>query len=107
MRTWQVALLGGALLAVAGCRTDPAIPLLERQLRQQEDEIYRLRAQLEGCQDGACEHRTEHAARSERDYDREEAEPRHRPGASAPTAKRGLRWTLKSPDSPPKRFPTP
>ena len=69
MKTWQVALLGVALLATAGCRSNQAIPLLERQLRLQEDEIYRLRAQLEDLQDGgsSCPHRPDGAARSDRD----------------------------------------
>ncbi len=50
MKPWNMALLGLTLLAIAGCRSDPAVPILERQLRLQEDEIYRLRAQL----DAAC-----------------------------------------------------
>lgn len=42
MKSWQVA-VALASLAAAGCRSDPNIALLERELRLQEDEIYRLR----------------------------------------------------------------
>ena len=42
MKPWQFAVVGLALLATTGCRSDPNIPVLERQLRLQEDEIYRL-----------------------------------------------------------------
>jgi hypothetical protein len=38
-------------LAIAGCRSDPAVSILERELRLKEDEIYRLRAQLDDVQD--------------------------------------------------------
>ena len=51
MKLWKWALAGLVLLTVAGCRTDPAIPVLERELRLKEDEIYRLRATLEDAQD--------------------------------------------------------
>lgn len=47
-----------ALLGLAGCRSDPNIALLERELRYQEDAIYELedmledhRAALDDCQD--------------------------------------------------------
>lgn len=40
-----------ALLIIAGCRSDPAIPILERELRLREDEIYRLRAALDEMHD--------------------------------------------------------
>ncbi len=46
---WRAVLLSLAL-ATAGCRTDPATTLLERDLRMQEDRIY----QLEACLDDAC-----------------------------------------------------
>ncbi len=49
MRTWKFLVAGLLLATVAGCRTDPNILLLERELRLHEDEIYRLRAQLEDC----------------------------------------------------------
>jgi hypothetical protein len=51
MKPWQFAVVSLALLATAGCRSDPAVPILERELRHKEDEIYRLRAQLEEFQD--------------------------------------------------------
>jgi hypothetical protein len=49
MRTW---LLVGAWisLALVGCRTDPAITLLERDNRLKDDEIWRLRWQIEDLQ---------------------------------------------------------
>ena len=109
MKTWQFALLGGALLAVAGCRTDPRIALVERDNFLKEQEIYRLRAQLEEYQDGdrSCPRRTDRDARSGRDYDREEAPPRRRSDEAPPTASGDRIWTSKSPDSPPKRSPIP
>jgi hypothetical protein len=52
----RIAIFGVAALALAGCRTDPNVPILERELRLQEDKIYQLqsqlaesRAQLEAC----------------------------------------------------------
>ncbi len=64
VKTWHFALLGMILPALAGgCRTDPAVPILERQLRLQEDEIYRLRATVEELQDGAdCRDRDSRSA---------------------------------------------
>ena len=50
MKTWQIVLLGLAAASIAGCKTDPNQVLLERDLRRQENEIYRLRDQLEDCQ---------------------------------------------------------
>lgn len=56
MKTCLVGLLGLAALASFGCRTDPNVALLERELRRQEDQIYRLEdvldqkcAELETC----------------------------------------------------------
>ena len=51
MKPWKLVLAGLALLVIAGCRSDPAIPVLERELRLKEDEIYRLRATVEDMQD--------------------------------------------------------
>ncbi len=51
MKPWQTAVVGLAFLAIAGCRVDPSIPILERELRLKEDEIYRLRGMLEDMQD--------------------------------------------------------
>ena len=39
MKSWQFAVVGWALLTTAGCRTDPAIPILERQLRLQSPDV--------------------------------------------------------------------
>jgi hypothetical protein len=50
MKSWQFAVVGLACLAVAGCQTDPNIVLLERELRLQEDELYRLREVVEDYQ---------------------------------------------------------
>ncbi len=41
------AVLAGALLALAGCKTDLNQQLLERELRMQEDQIYHLQDQLQ------------------------------------------------------------
>jgi hypothetical protein len=53
MKPWQCLVVGLVTLTTAGCRVDPAIPILERQLRIKEDEIYRLRGTIEDLQDGA------------------------------------------------------
>jgi len=50
MRTWQGCLLGVAVLATAGCRTNPHVTALERELRLQEDRIYQLEDSLEDAQ---------------------------------------------------------
>ena len=50
MKSWQLAVVGLACLAVTGCRTDPNIAILERELRLQEDEMYRLREVVEEYQ---------------------------------------------------------
>jgi hypothetical protein len=56
MKPWQFAVVSLALLATTGCRSDPAVPILERELRRKEDEIYRLRASLDEFQDcGSCQ----------------------------------------------------
>jgi hypothetical protein len=56
MKPWQFAVVSLALLATTGCRSDPAVPILERELRRKEDEIYCLRAKLEDLQDcGTCQ----------------------------------------------------
>jgi len=51
MKTWQWIALGMVSLSLAGCRTDPAIPLLERDNRLKEDEIYRLRWRIEDLEE--------------------------------------------------------
>ena len=50
MKPSQFVALGLAGLALAGCRADPHIELMERELRLQEDEIYRLRESIEDYQ---------------------------------------------------------
>ena len=51
MKPWLPIVLCVALPAVAGCRTDPAIPLLERELYRKDKEINRLQWQIEDLQD--------------------------------------------------------
>jgi hypothetical protein len=52
MKTPPLAVVGIICLALAGCRTDPSIALLERQNRLMEDEIYRLRGEIQDYQGG-------------------------------------------------------
>jgi hypothetical protein len=42
MKTRHYALIGALWVVVLGCKTDPNVPILERELRRQEDEIYKL-----------------------------------------------------------------
>ena len=51
MKSRQLIVVAAACLVAAGCRADPNTVLLERQLRLQEDEIYRLRACVEDYQE--------------------------------------------------------
>jgi hypothetical protein len=51
MKPSLLVVLGLALPVVAGCRTDPAIPLLERELYRKDREINRLQWQIEDLQD--------------------------------------------------------
>jgi hypothetical protein len=78
MKPWQVAVVALVLLAVAGCRSDPNAVLRERQLRLQEDEIYRLRDTIRDLQE--CPQRDDRPARPSRssDADREEGSGRKR-----------------------------
>lgn len=46
MRSLFLVVGGLAFLAALGCRSDPNVALLERELRIQEDEIYRLQDEL-------------------------------------------------------------
>ncbi|MGW8257985.1 MAG: hypothetical protein ACWGMZ_10905 [Thermoguttaceae bacterium] len=55
MKTWPFAIVALASFFFAGCRTDPAITLLERQNRMLEDEVYRLRGLLDDCSGGCGE----------------------------------------------------
>jgi hypothetical protein len=57
MKPWHFAAVGLALLTTLGCRTDPAIPILEHELRLKEDEVYRLRGQIEDMQACAVDNR--------------------------------------------------
>jgi hypothetical protein len=76
MKPWKTALAALALLAIAGCRNDPAVPILERELRRKEDEIYRLRATLDDMQD--CSVSSDRAVNDSRPTSSEEPEARSR-----------------------------
>lgn len=51
MRIWYAALVVLCCLPAAGCRTNQHIAALQRDNRLKEDEIYRLRWQLEDCEE--------------------------------------------------------
>jgi hypothetical protein len=61
MTTWHLAAVGGILLLLSGCRTDPEITRLERENFYKQREIEHLRWQVEDLQDtlgprgGPCE----------------------------------------------------
>ncbi len=81
MKLWQFtvlrfavlrfAVLGLLCLALPACRSGPnqAVSLLERELRDQEDEIYRLRKRLERCQEEATSSASEASASEPRERD--------------------------------------
>jgi hypothetical protein len=75
MKSWLLAVLGLAPLLIAGCRSDPAIPLLERELYRKDQEINRLRWQVEDLQGGDCSCAEQGTIR---DGIREEREPESR-----------------------------
>jgi len=80
MKTWQLVVTALMLLATAGCRSDPAVAILERELRLKEDEIYRLQATVEDLRDSQqCRERTIGRSRSE-DDDSEPPASRRRTG---------------------------
>jgi hypothetical protein len=74
MKPSLLVVLGLALPMVAGCRTDPAIPLLERELYRKDREINRLQWQIEDLQDmlnsGDMRAAPSDRAGDGRDYDR-------------------------------------
>jgi hypothetical protein len=85
MKPWHFAVVGLALLATAGCRSDPAVAVLERELRLKEDEIYRLRAAVEDLQDsGTCQQQTSASKR-----DREDDATSPAAGGSKPRTRNG------------------
>jgi hypothetical protein len=73
MKSWQLAVLGLAPLLIAGCRSDPAIPLLERELYRKDQEINRLRWQVEDLQ-GVANSCPEPSAVRDRNGDEREPE---------------------------------
>ncbi len=95
MKSWQLAVLGLAPLFIAGCRTDPAIPILERELYRKDQEINRLRWQIEDMQ-GAVNSCPEQSMIRDRGSEEREAEPRsyrnHRGsnGMTPPETDRGI-----------------
>lgn len=54
MKTSPLAVVGLICMALAGCRTDPSITLLERQNRLLEDEVYRLRGAIQDFEEGGA-----------------------------------------------------
>jgi len=92
MKTWHYAILCLAALLGAGCRTDPNIAILERELRRQEDEIYRLEDCLDGQQASLEACRRENAA-LRRQLGDGEGQPAPSPSGSGP----GLRAKIAPP----------
>ncbi|MCE5302912.1 MAG: hypothetical protein LLF97_07365 [Planctomycetaceae bacterium] len=84
MKPMAFAVVGLALWAAAGCRCDPAIPVLERELRLKEDEIYRLRAEVDELQECNEANSTRKESRSRRDEP--ESSPHDRTSPSAPAS---------------------
>ncbi len=84
MKRWQFAVVGLVLLAATGCRTDPYVALRERQLRLQEDEIYRLRETIRELREcGQCEDRPVRPPRSS-GADRDEESSRGKTNGAGP-----------------------
>jgi hypothetical protein len=54
MKTWLFACCGVAALLLSGCRSDPNIVYLERELRLQEDELFRLQADFDDAERELC-----------------------------------------------------
>ena len=52
MKSWRLALLGLVPLLIAGCRSDPAIALLERDNYRKDQEIRHLKWQIDDMQGG-------------------------------------------------------
>ena len=107
MKSWQIAVLGLAPLLIAGCRSDPAIPLLERELYRKDREISELKYELQDLreQNTSCPERS-----TIRDRSSEEREPESRsyrnhhesngmtpPAIDHGTPAKGVPDTLKQP----------
>ena len=100
MKTWHL-IVASLMLATAGCRSDPAIAILERELRLKEDEVYRLQATVEDLRDSQqCHERTMSRSRSE-DDDREQSTLRRRsgPGTKPPTVELPSKPRSEVPDT--------
>jgi hypothetical protein len=85
MKPWLFVVVGLSFLATLGCRTDPAIPLLERELRLKDDEIYRLRRtvdEMQDCSGGRCTDRVVDGGRSKSESREEPPRRRDAPDVS-------------------------
>lgn len=103
MKPWQYAFIVLALFTLAGCRSDPAIAILERELRLKEDEIYRLRATLEDMQDvpASCRDRVETSPASES----QETGTRRKPRSTGPNGAGLPRVDVELPSGPSGAMP--
>ena len=103
MKAWQLAVVGLVLLAISGCRSDPNVAILERDLRLKEDEIYRLRDTVRNLRECTqCEDRSVKPSRSN-DADREEGAARRRSGLAVPEDVRPP--TMEMPSKPSNEMP--
>ena len=98
MKSWQLAVLGLAPLLITGCRSDPAIPILERELHHKDLEINQLQCQIEDLQDtlNSCPERGRPASRTAEEREPEPkctATDRHEPDeiGRRRTTDRGIR----------------
>jgi hypothetical protein len=103
MKPWLLVVLGLALPAFAGCRTDPAIPLLERELYRKDKEINRLQWQIEDLQDllNSGEERTVKRDRSSEDREPEAGGRRNHRGANG----NGVKPPMTEPGTPTNKVP--
>ena len=78
MKSWQLAVLGLALLTTAGCRSDPSIAILERDNYRKDREINQLRWQIEDLQEALNSCPEQSAGRERSGEDREPEGRSHR-----------------------------
>lgn len=103
MDTRRIA-VAAAILLLAGCRMDPNQMLLERELRLQEDEIYRLRGSLRDYQLALDSCRQENAALRQQLGLPETGAP-GRPALTAPTYSLGSEL-VPTPEPPTPSLPS-
>jgi hypothetical protein len=96
MKARLLVVVGVLFSVAAGCRTDPAVGCLERELRRKEDQIYRLQWALEDMQDSMRCAEGDRGATRGSDNDRERPAGRKRDeaarngdGPPAPDVERG------------------